>query len=293
MLEEITAIIQEQLSLLAPAVRVTRLIPVSGGDICDSFKVETNSRLVTYFAKCCSVTQADMLRTELSNLQLLRRAAAICTPEPLAQMNSGRTAALLMSYLPLGGTGSEFELGQQLAALHRHDDVCFGLDFDNYIGRTRQQNRRSSSWSDFWWQCRLHPQLQMAGENGFARSLAALEIPLKDACYGLLESHQPPASLLHGDLWSGNKGYLADGTPVIFDPACYYGDRETDIAFTEVFGGFGPEFYRGYHQAWPLDSGYQHRKILYNLYHLLNHLNLFGGSYLSGCLQLIAQLQKY
>ncbi|MGD9265203.1 MAG: fructosamine kinase family protein, partial [Lysobacterales bacterium] len=116
---------------------------------------------------------------------------------------------------------------------------------------------------------------------------------LLDALPRLLEGHRPAASLLHGDLWSGNKAYDAKGQPVIFDPASYYGDRETDIALTELFGGFGPDFYAAYRAAYPPDDGYRQRRDLYNLYHLLNHLNLFGGGYLSRCEQVIDQLLTY
>ena len=289
--DEVMAVIQRQLSeSLHETVCVTGLIPVSGGDICDSFRVETDTRSVVYFAKCCNAAQAGILEAEFGNLHMLHQAAEIHTPTPIAQMVNGGIAVLLLSYLSLDGPEHEFELGQRLSALHRHTSKQYGLDFDNFIGLTGQRNHRSPSWLDFWWECRLYPQLQLAGEHGFAPPLAGLQEPLKEACRRLLESHQPPASLLHGDLWSGNKGYLTDGTPVIFDPACYYGDRETDIAFTEVFGGFSPEFYRGYQLAWPLDNGYQQRKALYNLYHLLNHLNMFGRSYLPSCLRQIQLL---
>src|SRR5205807_8216385 len=126
-----------------------------------------------------------------------------------------------------------------------------------------------AGWAEFWRQRRLEPQLALASRNGYR-----LEAP---PVWRLLEGHKPAASLVHGDLWSGNAGFLAGGAPVLFDPAVYYGDREADVAMTELFGGFPREFYSAYG---PLPAGYQQRKHLYNLYHLLNHLNLFGGGYL-------------
>jgi len=140
-------------------------------------------------------------------------------------------------------------------------------------GSTPQENGTSASWAEFWRRRRLEPQLVLASRNGYR-----LEAP---PVWRLLEGHQPVASLLHGDLWRGNAGFLADGAPVLFDPAVYYGDREADLAMTELFGGFPQEFYEAYSEAWPLGEGYELRKPLYNLYHLLNHLNLFGGGYLA------------
>jgi len=159
-----------------------------------------------------------------------------------------------------------------LAAAHRKAGPRFGWPRDNYIGATPQENAPCAGWAEFWRHRRLEPQLALANRNGYR-----VEAP---PVWRLLEGHEPVASLLHGDLWSGNAGFLADGAPVVFDPAVYYGDREADLAMTELFGGFAEEFYAAYSEAWPLDEGYKLRKQLYNLYHLLNHLNLFGGGYL-------------
>jgi fructosamine-3-kinase len=106
---------------------------------------------------------------------------------------------------------------------------------------------------------------------------------------GFFENYEPAPSLLHGDLWAGNAASV-DGAPVIFDPAVHYGDRESDIAMTRLFGGFGESFYEAYNEAWPLDEGYRQREPLYQLYHVLNHLNLFGGAYLGRAESLIARL---
>jgi protein-ribulosamine 3-kinase len=157
-----------------------------------------------------------------------------------------------------------------LAKVHRTAAPRFGWQRDNYIGSTPQRNGWCEDWREFWIERRVGPQLELARRNGFR----VAEPPL-----GSLDGHRPQPSLLHGDLWSGNAGFTAEG-PVIFDPAVYYGDREADLAMTELFGGFPGTFYEAYHAAWPLEPGYEQRKHLYNLYHLLNHLNLFGGSYL-------------
>ncbi|OOY41228.1 hypothetical protein BOV91_12580, partial [Solemya velum gill symbiont] len=160
--------------------------------------------------------------------------------------------------------------------MHRKTADAFGWNLDNTIGSTPQLNDWNKSWINFWREQRLGYQLQLAGHQG---SLQRQGEKLLES-FHLLIDHAPQPSLLHGDLWGGNIGYDDSGNPVIFDPALYFGDREADIAMTELFGGFGREFYAAYNAAWPLDAGYPIRKKLYNLYHILNHLNLFGSGYL-------------
>ena len=152
-----------------------------------------------------------------------------------------------------------------VAALHRQAGPRFGWHRDNWIGRSPQANGWMDDWNGFWWTRRLEPQLRRAGLDA-------------DFLRHALRDHRPVPSLLHGDLWSGNAGFIDEG-PIVFDPAVYYGDREADLAMTELFGGFAPEFYAAYENELPLDEGYGWRKHLYNAYHLLNHLNLFGGGY--------------
>jgi len=159
-------------------------------------------------------------------------------------------------------------MARMLTDLHRHTNARFGWATDNWIGLSPQQNGWSADWVEFFLEKRLKPQAARCG----------LLAELPDV-RRILEGHRPQASLLHGDLWSGNAGFTAEG-PVIYDPAVYYGDRECDLAMTELFGGFPAEFYAAYRQAFPLPDGYATRKNLYNLYHLLNHLNIFGGGYL-------------
>jgi protein-ribulosamine 3-kinase len=175
-----------------------------------------------------------------------------------------------MERLQLGARPDWPAMARLIANLHRRTGERFGWDTDNWIGLAPQLNGWRDDWAAFFLERRLRPQVERAMEKGFT-----LDVPdMRD-----LVRHRPEPSLLHGDLWSGNVGFTPEG-PVIFDPAVYYGDRETDLAMTKLFGGFPAEFYAAYQAEWPLPQGYETRKTLYNLYHLLNHLNLFGAGYL-------------
>ncbi|MDX8387841.1 MAG: fructosamine kinase family protein, partial [Ghiorsea sp.] len=175
---------------------------------------------------------------------------------------------------------SEADLGKGLALLHQQTSHTFGLNHNNFIGSTTQINTPETNWLDFFSKHRLQAQFQLAEKNGFYYSFQQEAEALLQALPCLLEGHQPKPCLLHGDLWSGNKGTDTNNNPIIFDPAVYYGDRECDLAMTELFGGFSETFYAAYEDVYPLEQGYQQRKELYNLYHILNHANLFGGSYI-------------
>lgn len=176
---------------------------------------------------------------------------------------------LLLEQLDLRPGGDWAALARMLATLHRQTGPRFGWHRDNFVGATPQVNDWRDDWAVFFQECRIQPQLALARKNGF-------DLPEPPR----LENHNPQPSLLHGDLWSGNAGFIDEG-PVIYDPAVYYGDREADLAMTELFGGFPARFYDAYNEAFPLPPGYETRKHLYNLYHLLNHLNLFGSGYLN------------
>jgi fructosamine-3-kinase len=184
----------------------------------------------------------------------------------------GAEAYIEMERLALGGPADWPALARMLAGLHRRTGERFGWASDNWIGLAPQRNGWCDDWIGFYRECRLLPQLDRA-------RLVAPAQPLLEGLAAFFDGYRPAASLLHGDLWSSNVGFTPAG-PVLFDPAVYYGDRETDLAMTELFGGFPAQFYSAYDEAWPLDRGYAMRKRLYNLYHLLNHLNLFGGGYL-------------
>lgn len=221
------------------------------------------------FLKLNAARYADAFAAEADGLSALK-SVGLRVPEPLAHGVAAGRAYLLLEYLDLGGRRDFAALGRMLAESHKKTGPRFGWHRDNYIGSTPQTNGWMESWAEFWRERRLRPQLELAKRNGFDLAPPPLKV---------LEKYNPQPSLLHGDLWSGNAGFTAQG-PVVFDPAVYYGDREADIAMTELFGGFPSEFYEAYNSVWPLDAAYQRRKQIYNLYHLLNHLNLFGGGYL-------------
>ena len=179
------------------------------------------------------------------------------------------------------------EAGAELADLHRLSAGHFGWDVDNVIGATPQINTPTSGWPEFFADHRLRFQLELAAANGYQDGLEDSGQRLLQAIDRFFESYSPEPSLLHGDLWGGNWGVSAAGAPAAFDPAVYFGDREADLAMTELFGGFPKAFYVAYNDAWQLNDGYPVRKQLYNLYHVLNHLNLFGDSYLGQAMQMI------
>jgi protein-ribulosamine 3-kinase len=225
-------------------------------------------------------SRLDNFAAEADGLAALA-AAGTRAPAVLCRGESGGEAFLVLEYLDLRPSGDYAALGRALALLHSARGELFGWQRDNYIGTTPQLNRRTLRWADFWRDARLGPQLELARRKGLGASLLAKAERLIDALPRLLSDHAPSACLLHGDLWSGNTGFLEDGAPVLFDPAVYWGDREADVAMTELFGGFPQAFYSTYSAIAPLDSGYARRRPLYNLYHVLNHANLFGGGYAS------------
>jgi fructosamine-3-kinase len=181
-------------------------------------------------------------------------------------------------------------LGQALAALHRITAPEFGWHRDNVIGATPQPNDPHSDWASFYRDMRLAPQLRLASRNGAPERLLKAGQKLMDGVERFFADYTPSPSLLHGDLWGGNWSALTDGTPVLFDPAVYYGDREADIAMTKLFGGFPESFYIAYGEAWPLDNGHIERVELYKLYHVLNHFNLFGGGYVAQAEGMLSRL---
>jgi protein-ribulosamine 3-kinase len=246
-------------------IGLSQLEPVGGGCIHRCFRALKEGRPV--FLKMNDAPHADGFAAEADGLRALRAAGATA-PEPLEQGVSGNEAYLLMEFLELQPGGDSAALGRMLARVHESKGKTFGWTRDNYIGATPQLNEPLSDWKTFWRERRMAPQIALAKQRGF-------EIDLGRVC-DVLDGHEPPPSLVHGDLWSGNAAFLRGGAPAIFDPAVYYGDREVDLAMTELFGGFPQEFYAAYG---PLPAGYETRKHLYNLYHLLNHLNLFGSGY--------------
>jgi protein-ribulosamine 3-kinase len=268
--------------------------PLGGGDINSAYRLEGKDR--SYFVKLNRRELAGMFAAEFAGLEEIAAAGAVHAPAPVVHGEAGAQAFLVLEYVEFGASTPQSRclLGQQLADLHRRRQPYFGWHRDNTIGSTPQVNTRSDDWIVFWRDQRLGFQLQLAAQNGYAGRLQTQGERLGSALAGLFDGYRPQPSLLHGDLWAGNSATDRQGRPVIFDPACYYGDREADIAMTELFGGYGSDFYRAYNESWPLDAGYPVRKTLYNLYHVLNHLNLFGGGYLRQAenmtMQLLAEL---
>jgi fructosamine-3-kinase len=230
-----------------------------------------------------------MFEAEAEGLRALAK-GPLRVPLPLCFGVTQNRAWLVLEYLPMGSATPEgsAKAGQQLAQLHGLTAQSFGWLRDNYIGTTPQLNAWHQDWPTFWRQRRLEPQLDRLARMGLTAGLQETE-RLLDALPRLLD-HQPQPSLLHGDLWVGNLAYGPDGEPLVFDPAVYYGDRETDLAMTELFGGFDRTFYQAYQDSWPLAPGYERRKKLYNLYHILNHANLFGKGYLGQAQRMIREL---
>lgn len=261
---------------------------VHGGEISQAFKLGDGSR--TFFIKLQPAARIALFETEAAGLAQLDAAQALRVPQTVCHGIAAGQAYLVLEYLPLVSQGDAALLGRQLAQQHRVTAPQFGWARDNWIGATPQPNGGRDDWIDFWREQRLGYQLRLAAENGYGSMLQRDGEALMAELPALFASYAPQVSLLHGDLWGGNHGFLMSGSPVIFDPAVYFGDRECDLAMSELFGGFAPDFHAAYREAWPLDAGYAVRKTLYNLYHVLNHANLFGGSYVAQATRMIAQL---
>nr|WP_207281064.1 fructosamine kinase family protein [Thiocystis violacea] len=267
--------------------RIQRNRPIGGGCINTAAALSDGRR--AFFVKLNTPERLGMFEAESEGLAALAAARAIRVPAPLGTGVAAHRSFLVMELLDLGGRLDGALAGRQLAELHRVSAERFGWHRDNTIGSTPQSNTPCDDWVDFWREHRLGPQLAIAAANGYGGRLLTAGERLMGRLEALI-GHRPPPSILHGDLWGGNIGATPDGQPVIFDPAVYHGDRETDLAMTELFGGFGSAFQAAYREAWPLDPDYAIRKILYNLYHILNHLNLFGGGYLSQSQAMIERL---
>ncbi len=263
---------------------------VGGGSIGQAYRWEAAGE--SLFVKLAPAADSALLGTEAAGLGALAAAGAVRVPALRGHGVAGGTAWLALEWLELAAphAAAQAALGDSIARLHRCQAPRFGFDADNFIGGTPQANGWLAGWQEFLVERRLRPQLALAARNGYRGRLqqrGALLIELTGVFYA---SYRPTPSLLHGDLWGGNRAMLADGTPVLFDPAPYFGDREADLAMTRLFGGFGARFYAAYEAAWPLDPEAGMRLELLNLYHVLNHLNLFGASYGPQALGMIDRL---
>ncbi|MBN1231226.1 MAG: fructosamine kinase family protein [Anaerolineales bacterium] len=259
--------------------------PIGGGCINNGAQLVTKSGK-SFFLKTNSNAPVDMFAMEMEGLQALTTEDGPRVPRPILYDND----FLLVEYLAPADRVKDFSiiLGQQLAKLHKHSSTRFGFDYNNYIGSTPQQNTWTEDGYVFFARHRLTFQAELAAKNGYLGFDVITQISricsrLKD-----LLPDQPP-SLLHGDLWDGNVIADSVGMPAIIDPAVYYGWAEAELAFTTMFGGFSEAFYQAYQEVNPLEKGWQSRFPLYNLYHYLNHLNLFGGGYLNSVMSVIRQ----
>ncbi|HUW97806.1 MAG TPA: fructosamine kinase family protein [Acidiferrobacter sp.] len=252
---------------------------VRGSGVNDATILTAKDR--SYFIKHNEPDRLDMFRAEGWGLQEIARVPTVQVARPLCWGATDQFSYLVLDYLELHprSKAQDIELGHMLATLHGRHSSDFGWDHDNTIGTTPQVNTPHADWATFWRDRRLLFQLDLAARNGYQGRIQDLGHRLAELIPQLLAGHSPTPSLLHGDLWAGNCAACGDH-PILFDPAVYYGDREADLAMTELFGGFSPTFHAAYREAAPLGVGYSVRKTLYNLYHVLNHLNLMGGSYL-------------
>jgi len=250
---------------------------VGGGSISRALRYEGRGK--SYFVKLNRAADVAMFAAETEGLRELAGTGTVRVPQPLCHGVATDSSYLVCEWLSFTHAKQQCaaELGRRLAAMHRHTQASFGWRMDNTIGSTPQCNNTQSNWLDFWREQRLGFQLQLARANGLSSALLSKGERLMASLDVLLTGHAPAASLLHGDLWGGNYAADEQGVPVLFDPAVYYGDREADIAMTELFGSFPEAFYAAYRESWPLHDGYALRRELYNLYHILNHANLFDG----------------
>jgi protein-ribulosamine 3-kinase len=270
------------------AAEWTRL---GGNALTSVWKVDVGGK--RFFVKSADDVNAEMLAAEADALQAMAETRAIRVPQVFAIGHAETAAFLAMEWLDIVDGGRDAALGRALAQMHGHVAPRYGWHRDNTIGNTPQRNGWDDDWATFFRERRLASQFALAARHGHGGRLAKDGERVLAGIAALLEGHQPAPSLLHGDLWAGNAARLADGTPVVFDPSTYYGDREVDVAMTELFGGFAPGFYEAYADAAPLPPGHEVRATLYNLYHVLNHLNLFGASYLARAEAMTAELAAF
>jgi protein-ribulosamine 3-kinase len=264
---------------------------VGGGCISDTARVRLGSGDVV-FLKWSGEHPFALFQEEARSLKALAATQTVRVPDVIHQHAQGGYAWLILEWLEPGSRSprSQSLIGEQLAALHRHTAQKFGWEADNFIGSLHQSNRQHDRWPDFWREERLLPQLRLAARTFKPAEWQRLE-QIATSCADLLATiEDEPPSLLHGDLWSGNLHVMADGTPAVIDPSSYFGHREVDLAMSRLFGGFTNDFYEAYEREWPCRPGVEKRLLLYQLYYLLVHVNLFGGGYTSQTMSVAAQL---
>jgi fructosamine-3-kinase len=276
-LEQIKRQLERQLKISLQSGRFTK---IEGGDVNTAYQLKTATQ--SWFIKLNKAELLFMFEAEKAGLKALADLNCVRIPTVIACGTTDDYAYLILEYLPLRSLSvlSERLFAEQLARQHLQPQSYFGWFQTNTIGSTRQENGYYTDWGLFWQQQRLGKQLSLAAEKGYIGKLQRNGEKLNVQLTDLFSNYFVQPALLHGDLWRGNVAADNENQPVMFDPACYYGDREADIAMTELFAGFSADFYAVYQAHYPLDPGYSVRKTLYNLYHILNHLNLFGSGYL-------------
>lgn len=263
--------------------------PVSGGDINLGFQLDTNQGL--YFIKLNTPDKLAMFESEREGLLELAKCDAMVVPEPVSVGQNANASFLCMTWLDLQPVVDQASLGEAIAALHEPIGQQFGAAKNNFIGTTVQHNGWSDDWARFFWEKRLEPQIHqmLEVESSFSEQTLA---PLKVKVVEVLQEYSFVPSLVHGDLWNGNVGTTAHGKPAIFDPAIYWGHAETDLAMARLFGGFSDDFFAAYRASRTTLEGEEERLLIYQLYHLLNHYNLFGGNYLDQCIKQIGKIMS-
>ncbi|KAB2909657.1 MAG: fructosamine kinase family protein [Ignavibacteriales bacterium] len=263
--------------------KVSGIKPAGGGCIAEAVVLTMENGLKYFVKKYTGSFAEETVKAEVTGLEEIEKSKTIRTPKVIASEGS----AIVLEYIQTGEAKKDFweVFGQKLAQMHRMvSEKGHGFHSDNFIGATPQKNIPfNPSWSEFFINNRMVPQFSLMKRNGyytpdFSHKVERFLEKLPD----LFEDENTPPSLLHGDLWSGNFMISAEGEAVIFDPAVYYGDRETDLAMARLFGGFSERFYAAYAESYPLNPGWQEREIVYQIYHRVNHVNLFGSGYLGG-----------
>tara|TARA_Y100001968_G_scaffold221244_1_gene204148 strand:+ start:64 stop:951 length:888 start_codon:yes stop_codon:yes gene_type:complete len=273
---------------------IDEIVPISGGCIHKAWCVHfQNGQKV--FAKSNHIDNINMFKYERECLLVLKKFANesyICIPKPLNLISYQNISIFILEWIDLKQSHQNL-LGKGLALLHKSStqghNKSFGWGEEGFIGSNSQIRGWDSNWGQFFVNYRLRPQLIKARKWG-VKVEEYEDILTYLSCY--LNDHNPKVSLVHGDLWSGNCGVTKNGLGSLYDPASYWGDREVDISMTELFGGFNQEFYNGYEEIWPLDRFSKNRTKIYNLYHLLNHANIFGGSYKENSLKILKDLRS-
>lgn len=272
---------KEVLLIHTPKAEIIRTQPVGGGCINNAAKLVTTNQ--SYFIKWNSISEKEMFEKEKEGLSFLSEQKEIQIPEVLGDGQLDNKTYLLLEWIEGGLSSADFwnDFGRSLAKLHKYHSNTFGLSYDNYIGRLKQSNKQHQDWASFFIQERLEPQIRLASNKNLIDpnlhiSFERLFQRLED-----IVPNEKPA-LIHGDLWSGNFLTSEESKPVLIDPAVHFGHRETELSFTQLFGGFDTKFYQSYNEEYPLENGFEERIDIHNLYPLLVHVNLFGNSYLSG-----------